>query len=346
MSFPTWLGSWKSLVTARNGSRPASRPCLEALEDRWLPSAAPWPLADVVPPATAVVRATQQQVSFQERLTLVSVSQAGAATYVGTATYFGHVRAVLYPGNMFTQYAANGDTASGRVTPASATTGAITITGGSRRLPGATGTSPYVLTSTYLVSTDPSTGVTSLEITGTTSFSPAGQPAHDLAARSAYSGVVPFRVTGGGNAPSGLPVFPGGTAAHDATGTATQLGKYTGEGLFTLLGFTSATTGTFRGNFVFVAANGDRLAFNYGASTPGTFTVMPASDGKAVAQFVAEFTPDPALSTGRFANVTGGSFIMVATTEPFVLQPDTLGYTVPFHYTWQGQGWLEFANGR
>jgi hypothetical protein len=331
---------------------------VEPLEDRWLPSAARWPLADVVPPrtahapladvvppSTAAVAAAQRQLPFRESLTLVSVSPAGASTYVGMASYFGHVRAVLYPGNVFSEHAANGDTASGRVTPASATTGAITITGGSRRLPEATGMSPYVLTSTYVVSTDPSTGVTSLEITGTISFTPAGQPAHDLAARSAYSGVVPFRVTGGGNAPSGLPVFPGGTAAHDATGTATQLGRYTGEGLFTLLGFTSATTGTFRGAFVFVAANGDRLAFNYGASTPGTFTIMPASDGKAVVQFVAEFTPDPALSTGRFASVVGGSFIMVANTEPFDPTPNAQGYTVSFAYTWSGEGSLVFSNG-
>src|SRR5262249_8318711 len=117
-----------------------------------------WPLADVVPPTTAAVGAAQQQLRFRESLTLVSVSQAGAATYVGTASYFGHVRAVLYPGNLFTQHAANGDTASGRVTPASATTGAITISGGSRRLPGATGTSPYVLTSTYVVSADRAPG--------------------------------------------------------------------------------------------------------------------------------------------------------------------------------------------
>src|SRR5262245_6049286 len=119
MSFSTWLLSWDSLVTPREGaarsprprhrrqgSPPASRPCLEALEDRWLPSAAHAPLRDVVPPSTAAVAAAQRQLPFWESLTLVSVSPAGAATYVGTAAYFGHVRAVLYPGNMLAEHAA------------------------------------------------------------------------------------------------------------------------------------------------------------------------------------------------------------------------------------------------
>jgi hypothetical protein len=105
--------------------------------------------------------------------------------------------------------------------------------------------------------------------------------------------------------------------------------------VFTLLGFTSPTTGTFRVTFALVAADGD--------TTPGTFTVMPTSDGKVVVQFVAVFTPDPAASTGRFADVTGGSFTMVATTEPFVLQPNDQGYTAPFACTWAGDGWLEFG---
>jgi hypothetical protein len=173
---------------------------------------------------------------------------------------------------------------------------------------------------------------------------PAGTPLPPAAAPDAGSRVVPFRVSGGGTAPNGLPLFPGGSGPHNATGTATHLGQYTGEGTFTLLTLDPSTlTGTFTGSFVFVAANGDRLAFDYGAATPGTFTVTPTSDGKVVVQFVAVFTPDPAASTGRFADVTGGSFTMVATTEPFVLQPNELGYTVPFAYTWAGDGWVEFA---
>lgn len=56
---------------------------------------------------------------------------------------------------------------------------------------------------------------------------------------------------------------------------------------------------------------------------------------------MAEFNPVPSQSTGRFARVTDGSFTMTAVTEPFVL-----GATDPVRYTWQGDGWIEFANGR
>src|SRR5262249_46400184 len=161
---------------------------------------------------------------------------------------------------------------------------------------------------------------------------------------------LPFKVTGGGTAPDGLPVFPGGTGSHNATGTGTFLGKYTGdEGLFELLSLDPATgTGTFRGSFVFVAANGDRLTFDYGAdpAKPGRFTLAPTGDGKVVAVFVAEFTPVPEESTGRFAQVTGGSFIMVATSEPFDPTPNAQGFTAPFAYTWSGEGSLQFSKGK
>jgi hypothetical protein len=103
-----------------------------------------------------------------------------------------------------------------------------------------------------------------------------------------------------------------------------------------------------RGSFVFVAANGDRLAFDYGADPdhPGTFTLTPTADGKVVAVFVAEFTPVPEDSTGRFAKVTGGSFTIVATSEPFALTPNAQGFTPPFAYTWAGEGSLEFGRGK
>jgi hypothetical protein len=48
--------------------------------------------------------------------------------------------------------------------------------------------------------------------------------------------------------------------------------------------------------------------------------------------------------TGRFAKVTGGSFIMVATSAPFFLRP-TQNNTTPFAYSWQGSGSLTFARG-
>jgi hypothetical protein len=175
-------------------------------------------------------------------------------------------------------------------------------------------------------------------------FAPASAHAGRAAPQSETQ-VVPFKVTGGGTAPEGILLSPGGTVPHNATGTATHLGAYTGEGEFTLLSFTSPTTGTFQGTFVFVAANGDRLAFDYGATIPGTFTITPAGDGKVVVHFLATFTPVPSESTGRFANVTGGSFVMLATTEPFVATPNAQGFTVPFAYTWAGQGWLEFSKG-
>ena len=78
-----------------------------------------------------------------------------------------------------------------------------------------------------------------------------------------------------------------------------------------------------------------------GASSPGVATLYPQADGKFVAVFVAEFTPAYAECTGRFSKLTGGSFIMVATTEPFVL-----GSTDPVAYWWQGQGTLTFQHAK
>lgn len=177
-----------------------------------------------------------------------------------------------------------------------------------------------------------------------------GQPALAKAATANDTHVVPFKVNGGGTAPEGIPVFPGGTASHNATGNGTHLGKYSGnEGNFQLLSINLANlTGTFRGSFVFVAANGDRLFCNYGAdpSNPGTFSVTPTADGKVVARFVAVFTPVPELSTGRFAKVVGGSFTMIATTAPFALTISPQGYTPAFQYTWEGVGTFIFANGK
>lgn len=158
--------------------------------------------------------------------------------------------------------------------------------------------------------------------------------------------VVPFKITGSGYAPQGLPEVPGLTGPHTATGTATELGKYTGDGVFKLLSLDMATlTGTFEGTFTFVAANGDKLAMNYGAvpGNPGRLALFPVANGQFVAVFVAEFTPDAALSTGRFANVIGGGFEMLAVSSPFSLTPS--GYTTPFAYSWAGLGALEFSNG-
>ena len=172
-----------------------------------------------------------------------------------------------------------------------------------------------------------------------------------LAPGRAHAQTKPFKLTGGGTAPDGLPVFIGGPPApHDATGNATHLGKYTGdEGMFTLLSIDLTTlTGTFEGSFVFVAANGDRLKCNYRGNPnipgTGTFSGSLTPDGQVVMTFVQEFVPVPEESTGRFAKITGGSFIMVATSEPFPLVIGPEGYTPPFAYTGVGVGTLTFGH--
>ena len=171
-----------------------------------------------------------------------------------------------------------------------------------------------------------------------------------VASGPAQAQVKPFKITGGGTAPDGIPIFTGGPAApHNATGNATHLGKYTGdEGMFTLLSIDLSTlTGTFEGSFVFVAANGDRLKCNYRGNPDipgtGTFSGTLDADGNVVVTFVQEFVPVPEESTGKFATITGGSFIMIATSEPFPLEISPDGYTPPFAYTWVGEGTLTFG---
>lgn len=319
----------------RRGVRPRGFvPQLTVLEDRSLPSVAPG-LLPPIHPHHGLVRADsgQQQLPFHERLAVVSVSPTGVITYVGRATYFGLVTAEVSPDNTFLKLAHNGDTASGFVTHATDTTGTVTFTGGTGRFQGITGTEAYV------ISTDPETGLTTVRIHGTVSFDDShGQGDEDAR-------VVPFQVNGGGPAPEGIQLVPGGTVPHDAAGVGTLLGPYSGSGMFTLDAFTSATTGLFHGSFVFVGADGDRLATHYGAVTPGQVTIVPTAGGKVIGQFVAVFTPVPGESTGRFAKVTGGGFLMVATTEPFDPAPNAQGFTMPFHYTWQGFGDLEFGPG-
>jgi len=165
--------------------------------------------------------------------------------------------------------------------------------------------------------------------------------------------VVPFKIKGGGLAPQGLNLF-GEFGPHTATGNATHLGNYSGTGSAQVTGFNPQTfAGLFHGSFVFVAANGDKLACDYGGpanpsgpGAPGTFQVFPNPDGTAFVQFYATFIPKPADSTGRFANVSGGSFFMVATTSRFPLVISANGNTPPFEYTWTGEGTLEFKKGK
>src|SRR5438067_1590868 len=132
------------------------QPRLEALEERCTPSAnsslvnghhttsvfarpslGPAQPALVTAPSSQAIAAAEHQVPFKEHLTVVAVSSTGVISYEGKATHFGRVTAVLNPDNTFIKTAANGDTAFGYVTPASATTGTLTFTGGTGRFEGA-----------------------------------------------------------------------------------------------------------------------------------------------------------------------------------------------------------------
>jgi hypothetical protein len=169
-----------------------------------------------------------------------------------------------------------------------------------------------------------------------------------LTSSRAEAQVKPLKITGGGYAPDGISLIPHTPAPHSATGNATELGNYTGEGWFQILDYTGPATAEFSSapNFVFVAANGDHLAMTYGdtsngAAEPGQVTLVPNSDGSLTAIFVAEFNPDLPNCTGRFAKLTGGSLIMLAVSDPFFIDGFS---TTPFNYTWSGSGTLTFGH--
>jgi hypothetical protein len=322
-------------------SPPGFQPRLEALEDRCTPSTIDLP--------------------FKETLTLLSL-RGGIATYSGMATHLGKVFAVEYfnptynpadPTSVFAtydKYAANGDVLFGRVVPDNPanpfTTGEATIDGGTGRFQGASGDTRYV------VSSDAKTGATNVGITGSIDYDPQAGSADPLTAPPDDTQTLPFKITGGGPAPAGLPLVPGVSAPHQATGEANYLGHYTGAGTFTLgslnISSTGQVTGTFQGSFVFVAANGDRLAMTYGDGFSGRFSGQLTADGTAVVNvtFDAFFTPDPAHSTGRFASVVGGGFRMIANAPSVSLLSGVPGFTAPFDYTWSGEGVLVFAKGK
>jgi hypothetical protein len=177
-----------------------------------------------------------------------------------------------------------------------------------------------------------------------------------LTCQPAQAQVKPFKITGAGIAPMGIPL-PGGTAPHWSIGHATHMGRYFGCGAVATGAITGydPETGVYSGifgsakPFVFVAANGDRLACQYGrddlptsqggATSPGTFELVPVTDQIYIAYWIAEFVPVRSLCTGKFQGIKG-SWIMYAISEPFVL-----GSTDPAGYSWQGEGFLEFAKG-
>jgi hypothetical protein len=165
-----------------------------------------------------------------------------------------------------------------------------------------------------------------------------------LTAQPVAAQIKPFKVTGRG-VTEFVPIVPGTSASHWAVGHATGMGKYSGEGRVRLDAYTGLTTAAFSSEvpFVFTAANGDQLAFHYGhtelgAAGPGEVTLYPAGNGKVISVWVAEFNPVVEECTGQFANVVDGSFIMVASTEPFVF-----GSQRPVAYTWLGNGWIEYG---
>ena len=114
--------------------------------------------------------------------------------------------------------------------------------------------------------------------------------------------------------------------------------RYHAEGLVRLDHFTGPTTADFSSEVpvVFTAANGDELHFDYA----GTVELVPLGGDLFVTVWVAPFTP-AAGSTGRFADVIGGSFIMTAVTDPFAVLGDT-----DIAYTWEGSGTLVFRRGK
>ena len=171
----------------------------------------------------------------------------------------------------------------------------------------------------------------------------------------AQAQLKPFKISGKGVAPLGLPLpgDPDGPRPHTIVGTATHLGKHNGAGSiktdinnFVVHG-DGSITGEFGSGapFVFTGANGDILSCNYGrtdlgASTPGTFTLIPVGDGLYMAFFIAEFVPISADCTGKFKGVTG-SWVMYAATEPFAL-----GTSSACEYSWEGSGELTFQKGK
>jgi len=157
-----------------------------------------------------------------------------------------------------------------------------------------------------------------------------------------------FEIIGAGIATTGLPLPGQAPRDHWAVGIGTDLGVYHGAGQVQTDTANPQPNGDITGQFgspvpfKFVASNGDVLACYYGrtmfgASTPGTFELVPVPHlgaGVYVAHFLAEFVPFLPDCTGKFEGVTG-SWIMYATTEPFVL-----GASDPVGYWWTGEGSL------
>jgi hypothetical protein len=146
---------------------------------------------------------------------------------------------------------------------------------------------------------------------------------------------------GVGPAPDGISLIPGTPAPHQSKGVGSAgLGKYSGDGSFEITGYLSETEANFSGNFTFVAANGDKLACNYGVGGTGVVTLIAVCPGVYRATFVADFVPIPDQCTGKFAGVTG-SWTMYGASGEFTID-GTTEQTSTFIYGWEGEGKLTF----
>ena len=167
-----------------------------------------------------------------------------------------------------------------------------------------------------------------------------------VACQTANAQVKPFKVRGGGPAPEGLSPF-GADSPHSATGQATHLGRYSGNGVANVL-LVRPLHGAARSTGPTRSWRRTETGWPSPMATPTTGPSRWASSsgrhrrGQSLTVFVAEFNPIPAPAPGGFKDVIDGSFIMVATTEPFDLELDEDGFTPPFDYTWEGEGWIEF----
>jgi hypothetical protein len=183
-----------------------------------------------------------------------------------------------------------------------------------------------------------------------------------LASPQTHAQVVkPFKITGEGVGPCGLPLPGQEPREHWIVGEATHLGRHHGKGTVrTISAEVDLPNGIITGRFgsgspfIFTGANGDRLACDYGdqpeGDGEGTFTLTILDvlgvppDGPPIllvqAVWVADFVVKPEMSTGKFAGATG-SWVMIARSEPFVLGSDD-----PVVYSWEGEGKLTFLKGK
>lgn len=175
-------------------------------------------------------------------------------------------------------------------------------------------------------------------------------------ANMASAQTVPFFIVGSGEIPDGIPLTPGESRPHESVGYATSVGFHSGSGGLRLLDFTSPTTANFESSepYKFKSLFGRHtLACNYGvvpdADEPGEVELffVDQAAGIVIGVFLAEFTPDIPSCTGKFKRLKGGSFTMLAVTEPFQLSPSG-GVPVAgdangvIDYSWVGIGSLKY----